>query len=767
MIELKMTNNKAQIPNKAQNPKSQIQNRTSFLKAVFLNQRRRGLSGILFWIFFCVTMTIIGLPISECHSNAGGELISWHITANRIISLAEEDLYLAEGEVVISKEDQTLSADRVTYNRKSGVIKAEGNVKLSTAGDILRCDKGLFNLNDKTGHILNGTLFLETNHYYLSGQEIKKTGPATYIIKGCRITTCDGGTPDWSITGSEVKVTIEGYGTVKHAAFFVRHIPLLYFPYIIFPAKTKRQTGFLPPSIGYSERNGMDFELPFFWAISDQIDTTFYERYMGKRGLKQGLEFRYITDPDSKGAFLFDILSDRKEEKDMYSEDELKISPYPRTNKTRYWFRGHSDQQLPFKIVTKFDVDFVSDYDYLREFKDPSLGIEYRARLDEESGRPLEEIHSPTRRSALLISRQFQDYSIQAGSSFYQRPEDLEEDTTAQPLVGLDLTMLPKRIFNLPFFFSLDSDYDYIYRDAGQKGQRLALSPSISYPIWPTAHLEIEPSVKYLVTYQWLEEYQGHKGKQTKDTYELGLKLSTILERIFNIKEGNIKRIKHKFQPSLSYTFRPYQDEEEYKPWFEPVDALSRLNEISLSLVNYLDARREDEKGRPTYSQSANFSLTQGYDIDEARKDKTPGEKREPFGPLKGTLSLTPYPSLDLRANANWDHHEHYISSWGLDMDLTVERSGSRQDSYKIDFVHVRDSTKNLNYEFNINLLYGFSIGANGKRDLMIDHDIESSYWIDYQSQCWGLRLMYEDLDEDKRTMLAFRLLGIGEVGEF
>ena len=409
----------------------------------------------------------------------------------------------------------------------------------------------------------------------------------------------------------------------------------------------------------------------------------------------------------------------------------------------------------------------MSDYDYLREFKDPSLGIEYRVRLDEESGRPFEEIHSPTRRSALLISRQFQDYSIQAGSSFYQRPEDLEEDTTAQPLVGLDLTMLPKRIFNLPFFFSLDSDYDYIYRDAGQKGQRLALSPSISYPIWPTAHLEIEPSVKYLVTYQWLEEYQGHKGKQTKDTYELGLKLSTILERIFNIKEGNIKRIKHKFQPSLSYTFRPYQDEEEYKPWFEPVDALSRLNEISLSLVNYLDARREDEKGRPTYSQSANFSLTQGYDIDEARKDKTPGEKREPFGPLKGTLSLTPYPSLDLRANANWDHHEHYISSWGLDLDLTVERSGSRQDSYKIDFVHVRDSTKNLNYEFNINLLYGFSIGANGKRDLMIDHDIESSYWIDYQSQCWGLRLMYEDLDEDKRTMLAFRLLGIGEVGEF
>jgi len=680
VIELKMTNNKAQIPNKAQNPKSKIQDRKSFLKPVFFNHRWRGLSGIIFWFFFSATMTIIGLPVAEGRFTSGGELLPWHITANRIISLGEEDLYLAEGEVVISRGDQILRADRVTYNRKSGLIKTEGNVELSTAGDILSCDRGLFNLNDKTGHIVNGTLFLKTNHYYLRGQEIRKTGPATYIIKGCRITTCDGETPDWSITGSEVEVTIEGYGTVKHAAFFVRHIPFLYFPYIIFPAKTKRQTGFLPPSMGYSKRNGMDFELPFFWAISDQIDATFYERYMGKRGLKQGLEFRYITDPDSRGAFLFDILSDKKDEKDMYSEDELEISPYPRSNKTRYWIRGRSDQQLPFEIDSKLDVDFISDYDYLREFKEPSLGIEYRVRLDEESGRPLEEIHSPTRRSALLISRRFQDYSIQAGSSFYQRPDDPEEDTTAQPLVGLDLTVLPKKVFNLPFFFSLDSDYDYIYRDTGQKGQRLALSPSISYPIWPTAYLEFEPSIKYLVTYQWLEEYQGHKGKQTTDTYELGLRLSTTLERIFDIKEGNIKRIKHKFQPSLSYTFRPYQDEDEYIPWFEPVNALSRLNSISLSLDNYFNARREDEKGRPTYSQSANFSLTQAYDLDEVRKDKEPGEKRKPFDPLAASVSLTPYPSLDLEATAYWDHYEHYISYWRGSLDLTVNRSGSRQD---------------------------------------------------------------------------------------
>ena len=631
----------------------------------------------------------------------------------------------------------------------------------------MQCERGTFNLNDGTGYLSRGSLFLRANHYYIRGREIWKTGPASYFVKGCRITSCDGESPDWSITGSEVEVTIEGYGTAKHAAFFVKRVPLMYFPYIIFPAKRKRQTGFLPPSIGYSERNGMDFELPFFWAISQQTDATFYERYLAERGFKHGLEFRYITGVDSKGAFLYDTISDNKEKKDMFSEDDLKISPYPRTNQNRYWFRSRADQRLPFGIVSRLDVDFVSDYDYLREFQRPAVGTEFRAQLDEESGRPLEEVQSPTRRSALRISRDFQDFSVQALSSYYQRPERPENDTTPQPLAGLDLAILPRRMLGLPVFFSMESDYGSIYRETGYRGQRLALAPSISYPLWPIPYLEIEPSVKYLVTTQWIEEQEGHRVKQTKDAYELGLGISTILERVFDVERGTVKKVKHKFQPTLTYTLRPYPEEGEFSPWFEPVDTLGRLNSISLSLVNYLDARREDKEGRRSYSQSSNLTLTQAYDLDEAMEDKPPGVERKPFGPLGATLSLTPYPALNLSASAYYNHYEEYLSSGSVGLDLMVKRSGARKDSYSIDYVYSRDSTKQLNYDLAIHLLYGLSVGAVGMRDLIEKHDIEDTYWIEYQSQCWGIRLLYEDLDEDRRIMLTFSLLGFGSVGTF
>jgi LPS-assembly protein len=718
-------------------------------------------------ILFLVSVALLVLFIGRAHCRAQEDLRPWHITADKIVSLAEDDLYLAEGMVVISRAEETLTADKVIYNRRSGFVEAEGNVRLSSRGDILRCERGTFNLNDGTGHLSKGSLFLSSNHYYIRSREIWKTGPATYSVKGCRITSCDGEHPDWSITASEVEVTIEGYGTAKHAAFFVRRVPILYFPYIIFPAKTKRQTGFLPPSLGYSDRNGMDFELPFFWAISPQTDATLYERYLSERGIKHGLEFRYITGLDSKGAFLYDTISDNKETKDMFSEEELTISPYPRTNQERYWFRGRADQRFPFGIVTRLDVDFVSDYDYLREFQRPGVGIEYRAELDEESGRPLEEVQSPTRRSALRMSRDFQDFSVQALSSYYQRPERPEPDDTPQPLAGVDLALLPKKVPGLPVFFSMESDYASIYRETGFRGERLALAPLISYPLWPIPYLEIVPSVKYLMTTQWIEEPQGERTEQTKDAYELGLGLSTILERIFDVQMGAVKRVKHKLQPTLSYTLRPYPDQGKLSPWFEPVDTLDRLNSIALSLENYLDVRREDKKGNPSYAQSANLTLTQSYDLDEVREDKPSGEQRRPYGPLIAGLSLTPYPALDLSASAYYDHYERHLTSGSLGLDLAVDRSGGRKDSYSIDYVYSRDSIKQINYELAINLLYRISVGAERRRDLLENHDIEDTYWIEYQSQCWGVRLLYEHLDEESRVMLAFSLLGFGKVGTF
>ena len=151
-----------------------------------------------------------------------------------------------------------------------------------------------------------------------------------------------------------------------------------------FPAKTKRESGLLLPSIGFSKLNGAEVEIPVFWAISDQMDATFYEHYMSDRGLMQGLEYRYVADQESKGAFLADVLDDKKE-KDLSDPEELEVSPFPRTNDTRYWLRGKSDQALPMGLKAKMDLDYVSDQDYLREFQWGLYGFQARPDLAKNS----------------------------------------------------------------------------------------------------------------------------------------------------------------------------------------------------------------------------------------------------------------------------------------------------------------------------------------------------------------------------------------------
>jgi hypothetical protein len=141
--------------------------------------------------------------------------------------------------------------------------------------------------------------------------------------------------------------------------------------------------------------------------------------------------------------------------------------------------------------------------------------------------------------------------------------------------------------------------------------------------------------------------------------------------------------------------------------------------------------------------------------------------ERQPLGPLQAKVSLTPYPAIDLSATANWDHYEREMKSGSGSLDLTIERSGGRQDLYRVDLAYAKETTRNLNYEAEINLLFGFSVGVKRKRDLIIKYDIENSYWVDYQSQCWGLRLVYEELEADERVMLFFRLLGVGEAPAF
>jgi LPS-assembly protein len=521
---------------------------------------------------------------------------------------------------------------------------------------------------------------------------------------------------------------------------------------MIFPAKTKRQTGLLLPDIGYSDRNGMELEVPFFWAISNQMDATFYERLISRRGLMQGIEFRYVAEGDSEGTYLFDILRDRIGQKDINNPEHIKLGPFPRTNRTRYWLRSRTDQDLPGGIEARLDTDVLSDQDYLREFGNGLFGLEVRPDLAEVSGRPVDEITSPYRRSALRLSRDNEDYSLQALASYYQRPEGSADDqTTAQPLAGIDFTVLPRSLLGLPLAFSLDTDLNYIWRDFGKRGHSVSITPALTYPLRFGRYLEFEPSLSITKSMRWISDDPRTNDALSENVYQFQARLSTILERIFDVDWGETERIRHKLVPSLLYEYRSRKDKISNPPWFDPVDALEETKAITLSIDNFMDAKNHDSEGNIAYSRWVDLNLSQGYDLDESRLNQ-----------LTGTLILMPFPDLGLNARFRWDHHEHKISYADLSLEFDMERSEGRKDTYRIDYVNQDGLNKGLSYYLNVNMPYGFSAGSSLQRDMDLGHNIENSLWLEYLSQCWGVRLTVERFDEESSIMLTFRLLGLG-----
>ena len=143
---------------------------------------------------------------------------------------------------------------------------------------------------------------------------------------------------------------MEGYGFAKSTVFYLEDIPALYLPWGVFPIRKERQTGFLFPDGGYSSTAGLRVNTAFFWAISKQMDATFFLDYWGDRGFKEGLQYRYALTEETHGQARFYFIDDHK------------------FDGNRYALFIQNEQRLPYDSYLKGDINCVSDCIYFRDF---------------------------------------------------------------------------------------------------------------------------------------------------------------------------------------------------------------------------------------------------------------------------------------------------------------------------------------------------------------------------------------------------------------
>lgn len=702
---------------------------------------------------------------------------AWQVSADRIDYDQTKDEYTAAGHVAISREGRTLTADSVRLNQKTREAFARGNVRLTSGQDVLSGDRLTLNLDRETGTLTDGTLYISKNHLYLSGHKIQKTGPQTYAAEKILITSCEGSDPAWRLTGQDLKVTIEGYGYAKNTALWAGKIPVLYSPLLVFPVKLKRQSGLLMPEFGYSDRKGSEYLQPLYWAINDNSDATLYAHYMTERGLRSGLEYRYVLDENALGSVFIEGLQDYRiddgldENSDRWGyEDDEQL----RTNKDRYWIRAKHDQPFASGLSLKLDVDVVSDQDYLYEFKSGYNGFTETQRYFRETfGRDIDDFNDPVRVNRLNVNRTWTQYSfntdVRWNDDVIKRRIEETDDTLHQlPAMSFDGTKQP--IGSSPLYFDLASGYSHFYRINGTRGHRLDLYPRVYYPLLLWQALSVEPSAGLRQTAWQVDRYETRPdhGRETlyRAVYDLKLDVSTEFSRVFNFKIGGSDRLKHAVIPEVIYAYTPEEDQGDF-PWFDELDRIARKNLITYGFTNILTARAAklsaDSRTSYTYTPFLRFKLLQSFDINKDREGDP-----EPFSAVTAELDLTPGRYVELDSDAQWSPYDSRLDV----LNTALRLWDARGDKLSIDYRYTRetsptarDGIETLGLDGEWALTDKWRVRAGYEYNFFDDKEIETSAGVSYQSHCWGVDIDYSVEEGNKRFGILFNLVGLGSIG--
>jgi LPS-assembly protein len=680
----------------------------------------------------------------------------------------DKQLIKADGDVLIFQDSQSIYANHIIIDKNRKEIEAYDSVIAHFKDAFFSGDHLWLNLETSTGEIHQGVLYYEPGPLYIKGNRIVKNGQYTYYIDDVKVTGCDICSPDWMISGQDVYVTVDGYATLWHGLMTFKHIPIFYTPFFIFPVKQHRQTGLLLPFVEQSSRKGWLFQQPFYWVISKNMDTTIYTTYMEKRGVMNGIEFRYNTSSTSKGTVLFDIMSDRQTEtKENVDKWGYTHDNYLRQNSDRYWFRIKLNQHLSDKIAANIDIDWISDQDYLKTFDTGYNGYQKsREILYQRHSRDIEDADETVRSNRINIHRLFEQSRIYAECRWYDDILSRKYDTNASPSQQLPIIRFSsnrRSFFNLPIFLDFDTLYSYEYQENNSNKHHIFLDSGFSLPLYIFPQLTIEPSIHWKGGYS-KDNIQSHSMHQkTFETY-----ITSELYKIFSFgsKHARSKKYKHTIRFQSAYTYIP--DNSDENDMFQDSMFDKKTNKVKWLVSNSWIEKgfnchpdNANQASEPIYKQRVLLEVSGEYDILKAReKDIQWGDtqKKEPFSPI--TIDLVwneDYFQLD--TDGQWSIHDN---QW-LQYHTAFVFHDQNEQSLGLEYQFTNDQNESLNTHIKARLFENFNILATYAHDFENDSRIEHNLGFLYKGPCWRLDGTFSDHanTNDQRFSVMIHLDGI------
>ncbi|MEW6386035.1 MAG: LPS assembly protein LptD [Thermodesulfobacteriota bacterium] len=727
-----------------------------------------GRRGVWVWVLICLFFAAASAGAEEMELFSGERFQGgpWRIRADQIIYEATTHTYSAVGQVEIRQGERRITADQVQVNEITKIAQVQGHVLFVLGEDILAGQAGYFNLATRCGELRGARLFLKRNHFHVDSPLIRKTGEHSYYTEKAVITTCDADLPVWSFSAQKLNVVLEGYATSPNTFLRLAGVPVFYLPYVILPAMTVRQSGFLMPNFGQHKAGGTILEIPLYWAINNQMDATLYQNIITNRGYQQGVEYRWRGHGDSAGNFHFAYLNDR---------DEQALTNH------RYLVAGMLTQAWSPDWHTRLTLDRVSDINYLKNFNFGYLGLNrYSRELVQEFGRDLEQEEVNTRVSTLVNSGNLPWFNLSAYGRYYQRLR-ADDPNPYHKLPGLSLETVTYPIGKTPFLIGLNSSYIHYYHEPGQTGHRLDLHPQLWGQLQPLPGVSLDSRIGYRQTAFRIDKHisQGPPDNYlTRQLYDAKVSVASKWFKDYGRGDADQTYYRHTLRPEVSYWNMPRYNASRY-PDFDPFDLgwrevtsrnlpirdgddpLGGVNAVTYGFSSNLLRRGENRQGQAVvrdllwlrFSQSAFFTSTSmwldGLSHHQNRFSDFLGESEfSPFRQLTLGLDLgaSPYNEGFTRANTK----------------LTIY-DPARKNYLNVGYLFIKESANQVNVTTYLDLLPSVKTWVTSAHTFLTNKKLESRYGLVFQRQCWGVALSYTERPDDKRIGFTIIIPGLAE----
>ena len=249
-----------------------------------------------------------GLQIPAQAQGGAAKDLSTSISARRIDGVADKET-VAEGNAILRRGEKTIAADWIRFNSENDEVEARGNVRLEQGGVVITGPSLRIRSTDSIGRVDSPSYSITTQDRS-DGTRITARGEASridldgenlYRLLNASFTTCVPGDEAWYVQVEELGLDYgREVGTARWATLHFFDAPILKLPYLDFSLINQRKSGFLAPSMGISGKNGPEISVPYYFNLAPNRDLTVTPRYMAKRGLMAGSEFRYL-EPSSRG----------------------------------------------------------------------------------------------------------------------------------------------------------------------------------------------------------------------------------------------------------------------------------------------------------------------------------------------------------------------------------------------------------------------------------------------------------------------------------